>query len=182
MLLPRSLLHLHAATTRRRDSRRRSSQRPDQHRGHRTADCHRNDRLGKSREGRLAAPTAKSSPAFTGFSRSPPLGYPVLLIIAVMGLQPAAAAFPSAPANSFVRSLSPPVPRHRTRSTPYLPASLLPSDLLAALDDVLAGTLIFVPQLRQRTVFPRADVGTESTRRHVRLGHMIRMLSADIVA
>ncbi len=39
---------------------------------------------------------------------------------------------------------------------------------------------MFVPQLRQRTTFPRADEGTASTLRHVSLGHMIRTLSFDI--
>ncbi len=41
-----------------------------------------------------------------------------------------------------------------------------------------AGILIFVPQFRQRTVLPRAALGTPSTRRHVRLGHMMRTVSS----
>ena len=47
---------------------------------------------------------------------------------------------------------------------------------------IASGTLMLVPQLRQRTVLPRAVVGTESTRRHVKVGHMILMLPDDIDA
>lgn len=36
---------------------------------------------------------------------------------------------------------------------------------------------MFVLQLRQRTVLPRALVGTASTLRQVRFGHMIRTVS-----
>jgi len=39
-----------------------------------------------------------------------------------------------------------------------------------------AGTRIVVPQLRQRTVRPRADIGTASMLRHFRFGHMIRIV------
>lgn len=38
------------------------------------------------------------------------------------------------------------------------------------------GTRMVVPQLRQRTVRPRAELGTASMLRHWRLGHMIRMV------
>jgi hypothetical protein len=40
------------------------------------------------------------------------------------------------------------------------------------------GTRMFVEHARQRTVFPRQFVGTASTLRHVRFGHMIRIDSA----
>lgn len=41
----------------------------------------------------------------------------------------------------------------------------------------LAGTRMFVPQFRHRTVLPRAVPGTDSTRRHVKFGHIMRMFS-----
>lgn len=41
---------------------------------------------------------------------------------------------------------------------------------------------MFVPQLRQRTVFPRADTGTASTLRQVSDGHMILMTSCCMAA
>lgn len=56
------------------------------------------------------------------------------------------------------------------------------SSVCSAKGCIAAGTFIFVPQLRQRTVLPRAVVGTESTRRHVKVGHMILMLSDDMNA
>jgi len=40
------------------------------------------------------------------------------------------------------------------------------------------GTRMFVEHARHRTVFPRQFVGTASTLRHVRFGHMIRIDSA----
>ena len=42
------------------------------------------------------------------------------------------------------------------------------------------GILMLVPQFLQRTIFPRATVGTAKTRRHVRFGHRMRTVSVDI--
>jgi hypothetical protein len=47
----------------------------------------------------------------------------------------------------------------------------------AGFDVATLGTRMFVPQFRQRTVFPRAAEGTARIRRHVRLGHMILTFS-----
>lgn len=43
-------------------------------------------------------------------------------------------------------------------------------------EPLFAGTRIVVPQALQRTVFPRATSGMDSTLRHVRFGHMIRTI------
>lgn len=42
------------------------------------------------------------------------------------------------------------------------------------------GTLILVPHCLQRTVFPRATLGTESTFLQVRFGHIIRSICSDM--